>query len=288
MAASLMMFIIGILRTAMKALYSLPVPGLPRFLDILTTSTGTLFRGGCGMLRASGVDQCDRPVKPLKLYQYEACPFCKKVRENLSILDLDVIIYPCPRETMESYGFLKDSRFRSVAKSLGGKAQFPLLVDENNDVIMYESDEIVKYLWKKYGNKATRPLPDKIWFELLPGFVNSLSLFLSSFSRILPEHGVMRIPSKAPEKPLELWSFEASPFCRIARERLDSLELPYVLHNMPKNSPKKKQFKQENGKNLFPFLADPNTGFKSFESADIVQYLVKTYQLQDKDSKKAN
>lgn len=27
-------------------------------------------------------------------------------------------------------------------------------------------------------------------------------------------------PSKAPEMPLELWSYEASPFCKIVREQL--------------------------------------------------------------------
>ena len=27
-------------------------------------------------------------------------------------------------------------------------------------------------------------------------------------------------PSKAPETPLELWSYEASPFCKIVREQL--------------------------------------------------------------------
>ena len=39
-----------------------------------------------------------RPAKPLELYEYEACPFCRKVREALSMLDIDVIVYPCPRD----------------------------------------------------------------------------------------------------------------------------------------------------------------------------------------------
>jgi hypothetical protein len=28
----------------------------------------------------------------------KGCPFCRKVREAICVLDLDVIIYPCPRE----------------------------------------------------------------------------------------------------------------------------------------------------------------------------------------------
>jgi hypothetical protein len=57
---------------------------------------------------------------------------------------------------------------------------------------------------------------------------------------------------------LELWSFEASPYCRIVRETLCRLELPYLLHNVA-------------------YLSDPNTGVAMFESADIVAYLEKTY-----------
>jgi len=68
-----------------------------------------------------------------------------------------------------------------------------------------------------------------------------------------------------PDKPLELWSFEASPFCRIVREALSSLEMPYVLHNVGKRSPKRKAFIERSGKMMVPFLADPNTGREMFE-----------------------
>merc|ERR1712216_961772 len=33
----------------------------------------------------------------------------------------------------------------------------------------------------------------------------------------------------APEKPLEFWSYEASPFCRVVRELLCELELPHKV-----------------------------------------------------------
>ena len=38
-----------------------------------------------------------RPAKLLELYEFEACPFCRKAREALSILDLEAMIYPCPK-----------------------------------------------------------------------------------------------------------------------------------------------------------------------------------------------
>ena len=54
--------------------------------------------------------------------------------------------------------------------------------------------------------------------------------------------------ARAPGKPLELYSFEISPFCRIAREALCSLEIPYLLHNVGKNSPRRPAFEERSGK----------------------------------------
>ncbi len=84
-------------------------------------------------------------------------------------------------------------------------------------------------------------------------------------------------PSIAPEKPLELWSFEASPYCRVVRELLTELELPYTLHNVGKRSPSRAAFVARSGKMMVPYLADPNTGVEMHESADILRYLRATY-----------
>src|SRR3954468_16089073 len=63
-----------------------------------------------------------KPALPLELYDFEGCPFCRKVRETLCFLDLEAVIYPCPKG---------GERFRPRAIELGGKAQFPLLIDPN-------------------------------------------------------------------------------------------------------------------------------------------------------------
>lgn len=55
----------------------------------------------------------------------------------------------CPRTTLKQYGVVDKSRYRSEAVDIGGKAQFPLLVDPNTDTVLYESDAIVTYLWKE-------------------------------------------------------------------------------------------------------------------------------------------
>ena len=57
-------------------------------------------------------------------------------------LDLDPVVYPCPQG---------GKRFREFVQETGGKAQFPYLIDENTGVKMYESDDIIEYLYENYG-----------------------------------------------------------------------------------------------------------------------------------------
>ena len=71
--------------------------------------------------------------------------------------------------------------------------------------------------------------------------------------------------------------FEASPFSRIVREVLCSLEIPYLLHNVARGSPRREAFEQRSGRIMVPWLVDPNTGTEMFESADIARYLDETY-----------
>ena len=227
-----------------------------RALDVATSVAATLARLGNGaQIGSLGA----RPERPLELYEFEACPFCRKVREALSILDLDADVFPCPK---------RGPRFRPEVERRGGKQQFPYLVDPNTQIEMYESDAIVRYLFERYGD-------GRVPLALSLGPVTDLSAQLASLWR--PGAGAFYKPARAPEKPLELWSFEASPFCRLARERLCALELPYRLHNVAKGSPKRAEFVRRSGKMMVPYLADPNTGKEMFESAEIVAYLDDTY-----------
>ncbi|HTJ83857.1 MAG TPA: glutathione S-transferase N-terminal domain-containing protein [Polyangiaceae bacterium] len=199
-----------------------------------------------------------QPEKLLELYEFEACPFCRKVREALSAFDLDAKIYPCPPD---------GTRYRPEAIALGGQKQFPLLVDPNTNRRLYESEEIIRYLATTYGD-------GRLPFALRLGPLSTLRSVAGGIAR----PGRFRAkPSKAPNEPLELWSYEASPFCRIAREALSRLELPYILHNVAKKSHKREAFVAKSGKMMVPFLVDPNTGTAMFESADIVRYLERTY-----------
>ena len=65
-----------------------------RGLDVATSYAASVARLGTGMqVGRLG----DRPEKTLELYEFEACPYCRKVRETLSVLDLEAMVYPCPR-----------------------------------------------------------------------------------------------------------------------------------------------------------------------------------------------
>jgi glutathione S-transferase len=227
-----------------------------RALDVTTSFLATLARLGQGAFVGSlGL----RPAKPLELYEFEGCPFCRKAREALTTLDLEAFVYPCPKRA---------PRFRAEVKRRGGKEQFPYLVDPNTATEMYESDDIVRYLFEKYG---AGPAP----LALRLGPLTDASAMAASAARA--GSGASYRPSNPPERPLELWSFEGSPFCRIAREALCELEIAYLLHNVAMGSPRREAFVARSGKMMVPYLVDPNRAVAMFESADIVAYLNETY-----------
>jgi len=79
----------------------------------------------------------------LELYQKEGCPYCQKVRAKMTELDLD---YVC-RNVRDG-----SSKKGVLLEKLGRMIQVPFLIDTDNDVRMYESDDIVKYLEENYSS----------------------------------------------------------------------------------------------------------------------------------------
>ena len=111
-----------------------------RPLDVTTSVLTTIGRLASGA-RVGTLGK--RPARPLELYEFEACPFCRKVREALSILDLEAIVYPCPKG---------GPTWRPRIREQGGRELFPYLVDPNTGRAMYESSDIVAYLFSEYGD----------------------------------------------------------------------------------------------------------------------------------------
>lgn len=257
-------------------------------VDILGASLSLLFRLGTGVFvsgySASFVSKAEipadqyaleiagfkvkessnlgpRPEKPIEIYEFESCPFCRKVREIVAVLDLDVLYYPCPRNGLN---------FRPKAGQMGGKQQFPYMVDPNTGVAMYESDDIIKYLVNTYGDGQ---IPLMLSLGLLTTLTEGFAM-IGRFGR-----GQSYTPAKLPPKPLVFWAYEGSPFCKVVREVLVELELPHIQSSCGRGSPKRQELYARIGHFQVPYLEDPNTGVQMFESAEIVEYLKATYAL---------
>lgn len=79
----------------------------------------------------------------MRLYQFEDCPYCGKVRRKMSELLLTYINVNVPTER----------GLRKEVMEISGQPYVPVLVD--GDTILSDEDEIIAYLEKKYGRKAT-------------------------------------------------------------------------------------------------------------------------------------
>lgn len=133
----------------------------------------------------------------LHLYEYEGCPFCARVRAALGLLALDAVVLPCPR---------RGRRFRPRVERLGGRQQFPLLIDTAAAVVLYESADIVAYLRRCAGSGPVAAVGEA---------GRCVGTEVGAVGGGLPE----------------LFSDEASPACRVVRALLSDAERPYVLRN---------------------------------------------------------
>lgn len=250
---------------------------MPNAFDLFTSTLASSLRGW------SGINSKPAAVKPaelLELYDIENSPYCRLVRETLTELDLDAAIKPCPKG---------GTRFRKEVTERGGKARFPYLVDPNAGVGMYESLDIVNYLFETYGR---RELP----LRWRAGLLQTLSSGIASGTRLF-RMGAAR-ESRLPGKPLELYSFEGSPYARPVRELLCRLEIPYVLRScgrsrldewllpavrktlgvLPESElGNRRALQHKEGQISIPYLYDPNTDTGLFESDEIIDYLESEY-----------
>ncbi|MCG6200065.1 glutathione S-transferase N-terminal domain-containing protein [Psychromonas antarctica] len=86
--------------------------------------------------------EIDLQTKSLQLYQYQACPFCVKVRRSLRRQGLNIVIVDA-----------KQADNKKVLQSQAGKIQVPCLrIEENNKVTwLYESSAIIDYLTNRFA-----------------------------------------------------------------------------------------------------------------------------------------
>ena len=75
----------------------------------------------------------------LILYQFEACPYCAKVRAAIKELGVELDV----RDTREN------DNYREELVAMTGKTQVPCLIIDGKP--MHESDDIVDYLKENFG-----------------------------------------------------------------------------------------------------------------------------------------
>ncbi|XP_019176426.1 PREDICTED: uncharacterized protein LOC109171805 [Ipomoea nil] len=216
-----------------------------------------------GSLNSGDSNAVDPPLR-LQLYEFEACPFCRRVREAMTELDLSVEVYPCPKGS---------TKHREIVRKFGGKEQFPFLIDPNNGTSIYESGDIVKYLFQTYGGGRS-PSSGLLESTLFTGWMPTL--LRAGRGMTLWE----KSSDEPPPKKLELFSYENNPYARIVREALCELELPYILHNVGNGSRRENLLLKKSGKPEVPYLIDPNTNRRIGDYKEIISYLFQTYSLE--------
>lgn len=213
----------------------------------LGSAVATAARFGLGgRVGATG----PRPTGELVLYEFEACPFCRKVREALVWLDLDVLMRPCPPG---------GTRFRPERVP-----PFPQLVDGGQ--LIRESSAIVQHLVDRYGDG------DVPW-ALRLGPLTTLSSGLASLA--LPR--VRALASAAPNQPLELFADETSAEAREIRQWLCAREIAYRWRTCGRGSAKMAELAERTGRAELPALLDPNHGVDVRGAGAAVAHLQRTY-----------
>ena len=110
----------------------------------------------------------------IQLYIETGCPYCAKVLAAVEKYNIEV-----EKKNIADEGVLEE------LEEKGGKRQVPFMDDDNmtpalvdDDVEMYESDEIVAYLEEKFGNGS----PDK------PDGEPHIKIHISSSESMCPAH----------------------------------------------------------------------------------------------------
>lgn len=101
-----------------------------------------------GIQRSEAEQQAiDAETTKLALYQFQACPFCVKVRRSMKRLSLKI----------ELRDAKNNAQYRAELAEQGGRIKAPCLrIEEVDGTItwMYESDDIIQYLEKRFSVQA--------------------------------------------------------------------------------------------------------------------------------------
>ena len=122
-------------------------------VKILREGLGRLFVLGDYLTRPKPLQRSeqeqavvDKAVAQMSLYQFYACPFCIKTRRIVRKLGL-----PMEYRNAQAAG-----QFRDDLEKLGGRIKVPCLriEEDGKDRWLYESDDIIAYLERRFSTSA--------------------------------------------------------------------------------------------------------------------------------------
>jgi len=164
------------------------------------------------MASTVSVTQADEEAV-LELYEFEACPYCGRVRRALRRLDLS---YRC---RSSARGSVK----RALLEGLGGKVQLPFLVDPSARCQLYESADIIAHLEQRFGRP--RSLVDKLVSPIAGFWGAAAGLAVAGGQRV-------RVARRAQPAALpELLIIEDGAAAASVRAALCELDLDYLVHD---------------------------------------------------------
>jgi len=229
------------------------------------------IRDSSSVLSSDDPAAVPRPKEPLILYEYDASPYCKRVREFINLLDLTVEYRPCPGA--------RQGKFSDELYEKTGRRTVPYLYDPNKDQGLFESNDQIEYLLANYGPVDTSTYDRKaLWPITFEGF----SIFTNTLCAVLlgmpgGQRQLNARPDNEDMLPIELWGYECSPFVRNTREKLGTLCLPHKMISCSRGSANRDKMVAKTGRFQVPYLVDPNTGVEMYESEEIVKYLEEVY-----------
>ena len=245
-----------------------------RVAEVATSGFASIARLPFGVtVQPECATRSSNPKKPITLYEFEACPFCRRVRETATQLDLELIIKPCPKDSLVH-------REEALAKG-NVKGTYPFLVDENTGMAMSESEDIARYLWSEYGENTEFP-EAIVTTTIVTGWMPTLLRAGRGMTRYAnttdsKDSIDSKVHSTETTPHITLYNYEGNQFARLVREALCELELPYVLKNAGKGSGRRDELRKIDQDAAVPYLIDTKTGTQLGESEDIIAYLFQKY-----------
>lgn len=273
----------------MKTSNTLLQMSVPTPLDTLTSGLASLCRYQRGVTVSSASSRDSNPRLLVNLFDVENHAACRRVRERLSELDLNVErVIPA---TANSRAVLDETYPFKLPKG----AQVPRLVVQDasgKQTILEGASTILSFLNDEYDDKTSDQEenslpPNQDFTKTLTDAALEIGNVMANLFRLGRGVLVSEAASSSavevvprPQQPLILYSYEGNQFCRLVREVLTELDIVYELRSVAKESKRRDELAQvANGSTQSPFLIDPNTGVQMSESTEIIQYLYRTYAL---------